>query len=33
MYLDTNGIQNFDKEKVIQALDHAANKLRDKVIM
>jgi len=33
MYLDTNGIQNFDKEKVIQALNQAAAKLRDKVIM
>jgi adenylate cyclase len=33
MYLDTNGIQNFDKEKVIQALSQAAEKLRDKVIM
>jgi len=33
MYLDTNGIQNFDKEKVIQALGQAADKLRDKVIM
>ena len=33
MYLDTNGIQNYDKEKVIQALNLAAEKLRDKVIM
>ena len=33
MYLDTNGIQNFDKEKVIQALNQAAEKLRDKVIL
>ncbi|HEX5842423.1 MAG TPA: adenylate/guanylate cyclase domain-containing protein [Pseudomonas sp.] len=33
MYLDTNGIQNFDKQKVIQALNQAADKLRDKVIM
>ncbi|KFX67845.1 adenylate cyclase [Pseudomonas taeanensis MS-3] len=33
MYLDTNGIQNFDKERVIQALQQAAEKLRDKVIM
>ena len=33
MYLDTNGIQNFDKEKVIQALNQAADKLRDKIIM
>ncbi|MBU3054771.1 adenylate/guanylate cyclase domain-containing protein [Pseudomonas indica] len=33
MYLDTNGIQNFDKERVIQALQQAAEKLRDKVIL
>ncbi len=33
MYLDTNGIQNYDKEKVIQALNQAAEKLRDKVIL
>ena len=33
MYLDTNGIQNFDKERVIQALNQAAEKLRDKVIL
>lgn len=33
MYLDTNGIQNFDKEKVILALSQAAEKLRDKVIL
>ena len=32
MYLDTNGIQNYDKEKVIAALQQAAEKLRDKVI-
>ena len=33
MYLDTNNIQNFDKERVIEALQEAAEKLRDKVIM
>ncbi|WP_437881304.1 adenylate/guanylate cyclase domain-containing protein [Pseudomonas sp. LRF_L74] len=33
MYLDTNGIQNYDKEKVILALNQAAEKLRDKVIL
>ncbi|TRX75848.1 adenylate/guanylate cyclase domain-containing protein [Pseudomonas mangiferae] len=33
MYLDTNGIQNYDKERVIQALQTAAEKLRDKVIL
>lgn len=33
MYLDTNGIQNFDKDRVIEALEKAAEKLRDKIIM
>ncbi|UVE18995.1 adenylate cyclase [Pseudomonas sp. LS44] len=33
MYLDTNGIQNYDKERVIQALNLAADKLRDKIIL
>ncbi|WP_263145589.1 adenylate/guanylate cyclase domain-containing protein [Pseudomonas sp. RIT-PI-AD] len=33
MYLDTNGIQNFDKERVIEALQKAAEKLKDKVIL
>jgi adenylate cyclase len=33
MYLDTNGIQNYDKERVILALNLAAEKLRDKVIL
>jgi class 3 adenylate cyclase len=33
MYLDTNGIQNYDKERIIQALQQAAEKLRDKVIL
>jgi adenylate cyclase len=32
MYLDTDGIQNFEKQRVIQALDQAAAKLRDKVL-
>lgn len=32
MYLDTNSIQNYDKERVIHALQQAAEKLRDKVI-
>ncbi|MFC3609605.1 adenylate/guanylate cyclase domain-containing protein [Stutzerimonas tarimensis] len=32
MYLDTNNIENFDKERVIKALQQAAQKLRDKVI-
>ncbi len=33
MYLDTNNIQNYDKERVIQALQQAAERLRDKVIL
>ncbi|WP_434456013.1 adenylate cyclase [Stutzerimonas urumqiensis] len=33
MYLDTNGVQNFDKDRVIQALEQATEKLRDKVIL
>ncbi|MBF7729458.1 adenylate/guanylate cyclase domain-containing protein [Pseudomonas sp. N040] len=32
MYLDTNSIQNFDKDRVIQALNQAAEQLRDKII-
>ena len=33
MYLDTNNIQGVDKERVIKALQQAAEKLRDKVIL
>jgi class 3 adenylate cyclase len=33
MYLDTNNIQNYDKERVIDALKEAAERLRDKIIM
>ena len=33
MYLDTNGIQNFDKDRVVEALQQAAEKLKDKVIL
>jgi adenylate cyclase len=33
MYLDTNGVQNYDKERVILALNLAAEKLRDKIIV
>lgn len=33
MYLDTNNIQNYDKERVIVALKEAAERLRDKIIM
>lgn len=32
MYLDTNSIQNFDKQRVIEALGQAAEQLRDKII-
>lgn len=33
MYLDTNSIRNYDKEDVIKALERAARKLKDKVII
>ena len=33
MYLDTNGIRNYDQEEIVRALELAARKLRDKVIM
>lgn len=33
MYLDANNIQNYDKERVIEALTEAAEGLRDKVIL
>lgn len=33
MYLDTNNVQNYDKERVIQALQQAAEKLKDKIIL
>lgn len=33
MYLDTNDIQNYDKERVISALKEAAERLRNKIIM
>ncbi len=32
MYLDTNSIETYDKAKVIQALQQAAEKLKDKII-
>jgi class 3 adenylate cyclase len=32
MYLDLNSVQSYDKERVIHALQQAAEKLRDKVI-
>lgn len=31
MYLDTNGIDYVDKEKIVQALDQAAQKLREEI--
>ncbi|MEL0167567.1 MAG: adenylate/guanylate cyclase domain-containing protein [Pseudomonadaceae bacterium] len=33
MYLDTNHVRNYDKEQIIKALEQAARKLRDKVIV
>lgn len=33
MYLDTNSIRNYDKDDVIKALERAARKLKDKVII
>lgn len=33
MYLDTNNVQNFDKDRVIQALQLAVEKLKDKIIL
>lgn len=32
MYLDTNSIQNYDKQRVIEALNQAAEQLNDKLI-
>ena len=32
MYLDLNSVQNYDKERVLQALQQAEAKLRDKII-
>ncbi|MNO92721.1 Adenylate cyclase 2 [compost metagenome] len=33
MYLDTNNVQNFDKDRVILALQQAVEKLKDKIIL
>lgn len=33
MYLDTNGIRNYDKDEIVKSLELAARKLRDKVII
>ncbi len=33
MYLDTNSIRNYDKEEIVKALELAARKLKDKVIV
>lgn len=32
MYMDTNNIQSYDKERIIEALNQAAEHLRDKII-
>lgn len=32
MYMDTNNIQSYDKERIIEALNNAAEQLRDKII-
>ena len=32
MYLDTNSVQSYDKQRVIEALSQAAEKLRDRVL-
>lgn len=33
MHLDLDKVRNYDKEKVVEALERAAAKLRDKVIV
>ncbi|MFZ5958518.1 adenylate/guanylate cyclase domain-containing protein [Pseudomonas sp. QL9] len=33
MYLDTNNVQNYDKDRVIQVLQQAVEKLKDKIIL
>lgn len=33
MYLDTSGIRNYDKDQIVQSLEQAARKLRDKIIL
>jgi class 3 adenylate cyclase len=33
MYLDTSGIRNYDKDQIIQSLEQAARRLKDKVII
>lgn len=33
MYLDTNGVRNYDKDQIVKALELAARKLKDKVII
>lgn len=32
MYMDTNNVQSYDKERIIEALNNAAEHLRDKII-
>jgi class 3 adenylate cyclase len=33
MYLDTNGIRNYDKDQIIQSLEQAARRLKDKIFI
>jgi hypothetical protein len=33
MYLDLEKVRNYDKQKVVEALEKAAEKLREKVIV
>lgn len=33
MYMDTNNIRNYDKDEIVKALEQAARKLRDKIII
>lgn len=33
MYLDTNGIRNYDRDDIVKALEVAARKLKDKIII
>ena len=33
MYLDMDKVRNYDKQKVIETLEKAANRLKDKVIV
>ena len=33
MYLDTSGIRNYNKDQIIQSLEQAARRLKDKIII